>query len=274
MITIRKLKSLPPRTRLRKIVTLLEDWERKLVQGDSVDRLYYRQILELLLEEPDEAMQPYHAAIQNLIFCLRSGFSEQDEKSSPAIQRNLHHLRYGFMNSLGIVPADWDFYHPRTGEMYRNPEMVLPAGLYLDDIRSPYNVGSIFRTAEAFGIEKIYLSRYTASPTHKRALRTSMGCTLSVPWETVELEHIAASQTLFALELGGDELGDFHFPERGVAVIGSEELGISPEARKLARQSGGIVSIPLRGAKASLNVSVAVGVLLNAWTSSIAAAQT
>ena len=62
-------------------------------------------------------------------------------------------------------------------------------------------------------------------------------------------------------------LGDFVFPERGTVIIGSEELGVSPEA--LARATYGRVTIPMTGLKASLNVGVAFGILMQAWTDAI-----
>jgi TrmH family RNA methyltransferase len=185
------------------------------------------------------------------------------------VLRLLQHVRYGLMDALGAAPADWDYYDPDAGRLTRPRTGLLPIALYLDDIRSPYNVGSIFRTAEAFGIEKIYLSRYTASPAHKRAVRTSMGCTEILPWQIADLEEAARERPIFALELGGTPIEQYSFPYRGIAVLGSEELGISPEARRIASDSGGIVSVPLRGAKGSLNVAVAAGILLHAWSLSL-----
>jgi TrmH family RNA methyltransferase len=67
------------------------------------------------------------------------------------------------------------------------------------------------------------------------------------------------------LELGGTPLEEFHFPERGIMLVGSEELGLSPEALNLAGRQAGRISIPMAGAKRSLNVAVAVGIVLQAW---------
>jgi TrmH family RNA methyltransferase len=69
------------------------------------------------------------------------------------------------------------------------------------------------------------------------------------------------------LETGGDDICEFDFPERGICVIGSEELGVSPEALKAA--SYGRVSIPMKGLKASLNVGVAFGILMQKWVESL-----
>jgi TrmH family RNA methyltransferase len=70
---------------------------------------------------------------------------------------------------------------------------------------------------------------------------------------------------VFALELGGKPIDGFTFPRSGIVLVGSEELGLSPDALRLADGQFGRVSIPLGGAKRSLNVSVAFGILMHAW---------
>ena len=257
MITVHKLKMLPPKTKVRKIITMLEEWERQLVRGTRFDHYYMRQVLQVLAAEQEVLSQDLRTEVENLVHL--------PIENSDDFIRSMHNVRYGIMAALGIVPADWDFYDPENGRLSRNREQVLPISIYLDDIRSPYNVGSIFRTAEAFGLEQLFLSKFTADPRHKRALRTSMGATEAVPWQVRELEEVAAQVPVCALELGGTRIDEFEFPAEGVAVVGSEELGISPDARRIAEKSAGIVTIPLRGAKASLNVAVACGILLHAW---------
>ena len=82
------------------------------------------------------------------------------------------------------------------------------------------------------------------------------------PWRRCGLEALGADGEAFALELRGEPIESFVFPERGTVVIGSEELGVSPEAMDLCCRT---VSIPMLGAKGSLNVGVAFGVLMSAW---------
>jgi TrmH family RNA methyltransferase len=74
---------------------------------------------------------------------------------------------------------------------------------------------------------------------------------------------------VFALELGGTPIDTFTFPREGMVLVGSEELGLSSEAIRLADTQCGRVSIPLGGAKRSLNVSVAFGILMHAWRSAL-----
>ena len=137
--------------------------------------------------------------------------------------------------------------------------------VYLDEIRSPFNVGSMFRTAESFGAEKIFLSPLCASQEHPHAVRSAMGCIEIMPYEHVHgLPH---GIPVFALETGGTPLDEFSFPERGIMIAGSEELGVNPTLLEAADSSLGRVTIPCFGAKGSLNVSVAFGIAMQAWAS-------
>ena len=100
-----------------------------------------------------------------------------------------------------------------------------------------------------------------------------MGATAVVTWRRAGLEALGrardelGAEAVFALELRGEPIADFIFPDRGLAVLGSEELGVSPEALAIC---GRRVSIPMLGAKGSLNVGVAFGVLAYAWGASLA----
>ena len=80
--------------------------------------------------------------------------------------------------------------------------------------------------------------------------------------DTVSFLKTYEPGTVIALELGGTSINEFAFPERGVAVLGSEEFGISPAVLSCC---GSRVTIPMGGSKGSLNVSVAAGILLQRW---------
>jgi TrmH family RNA methyltransferase len=97
-----------------------------------------------------------------------------------------------------------------------------------------------------------------------------MGAFDRLRWDAADLGELERSETgpLFALELGGISMNDFKFPESGTVILGSEELGVSPESIKLAEKDCGVVSIPLPGPKASLNVGVAFGILVRHWVDS------
>ena len=139
--------------------------------------------------------------------------------------------------------------------------------VYAEDIRSPFNIGSIFRTAEAMGAEKVFISPNCVNPSQPRAIRSGMGCIETLGWEQKSLEELPEDLPVFVLETGGTPIEEFKFPEQGICIIGSEELGVSPQAIK--RATYGCVTIPMKGLKASLNVGVAFGILMQKWVESL-----
>jgi 23S rRNA (guanosine2251-2'-O)-methyltransferase len=144
-----------------------------------------------------------------------------------------------------------------------------PLILVLDDIRSLHNIGSVFRTADAFLIEKIYLCGITAVPPNKEIHKTALGATDTVAWEYKKdvLEVIAALQQdnvdVWAVEQveGSVLLNDFMpQPEKKYALVfGNEVKGVSQEAVKLCH---GAIEIPQLGTKHSLNISVSAGIVV------------
>ena len=186
------------------------------------------------------------------------------------LRRAFNNVKHILLTATGRDQADWDF-TSFSGELDPAARQINKGmHVYLEDIRSPFNVGAMFRTAESFGVEKIILSPFCADPRHRRAQRTAMGCIDIMPWERQALFSAAEKQTdnplpVFALETGGLPVNEFHFPSRGLLIAGSEELGVSPQALEAASASFGRVTIPVCGVKASLNVSVAFGIALNAW---------
>lgn len=244
MITLRKLQSLKTSTRMRKEALLLRQLENALAAGNAPDGIYLKGLCRICCEDLNIPFL-YPTEPEKLLFYCNS-------------------LRHLLLKNLGQEPADWDFTNPGDRSEKRN---ILPLKIYLDDVRSPFNVGSLFRSAEAFGVEKVFLSPGTASPEHPRALRTSMGAAEILPWQICGIDKLEGP--LFALETGGVSLGDFPFPEKGVLVIGSEELGVRPEILTRCDQEGGRVSIDLSGSKGSLNLSVAFGIVIQAWNSSV-----
>ncbi|WP_010254764.1 TrmH family RNA methyltransferase [Treponema primitia] len=229
----------------------------------STDGLSYLGKLAELLSQ-DEALSP---AVISALRALKID-PEAEEKE---LRRGLNTVRHILLAETGKQTADWDFidHEGRLDPAKRQPFPGMR--IYLEDIRSPFNVGAMFRTAESFGAERIYLSPLCADPTHPRAERTAMGCTDILPWE--RLSEAAGLEDLegpfFTLETGGTELGSFHFPQRAIMIVGSEELGVSPQSLARADNSLGRVSIPVYGAKGSLNVSVAFGIALQAWASAL-----
>lgn len=143
-----------------------------------------------------------------------------------------------------------------------------PVIVILDDIRSMHNVGSAFRTCDAFAAEAIYLCGYTPAPPHRDIHKTALGATESVTWQhfpTTAAAVAAARQKgykIFAIEQAHNSiyLNDFNRGVQPVAfVFGNEVSGVNDEVLKMA---DGVIEIPQWGSKHSLNISVSVGVVL------------
>ena len=145
-----------------------------------------------------------------------------------------------------------------------------PLIIILDNIRSLNNIGSVFRTADAFLVEKIYLCGITAAPPHKDIHKTALGATESVEWEYVEdtlkLIHQLKSEGIVIVSIEQAEnammLNNFHPDDtlKYAAVFGNEVKGVS---QKVVSASDLVLEIPQHGTKHSLNISVSVGVV--AW---------
>ncbi len=246
MITIKKIKGLKERVRVRKLGEIFY-----IASVSSLDEGYIKDAFCLLLSQDLLSTKDREDI---LYFYSRGGREDYAD------------IYYRCLDILGESVADWDK-KDEEGNIDWKRRIVFDHFLYLDHLRSPYNVGSIFRSSEAFGVGKIYLSPGSASPLHERAKRTSMGTTDAVEWEWKEKEDIS-SYPVFALELGGESIQSFEFPKRGICIIGSEEEGVSKEGLRMADRSLGRVSIKQYGVKGSINVASAVAILLQYWANS------
>ena len=142
----------------------------------------------------------------------------------------------------------------------------VPISILIENIRSVHNVGSIFRSADGFGAEKIYLTGYTAYPPREDLHKTALGAEDAVPWEYIEnpmdavkkikkkgislilIEQTKQSQSIYEIE--------WKFPV--CFIVGNEVSGVSEGLSSLSDIQA---ELPMRGVKQSLNVSVAAGVV-------------
>ena len=144
-----------------------------------------------------------------------------------------------------------------------------PMILVLDDVRSLHNIGSVFRTADAFRIQKLFLCGITATPPHRDIRKTALGATESVAWEyrqnTLALVEELKAQGIQTVAVeqaeGSVPLHAFTADSaKTVALIfGHEIKGVSQE---VVSACDGVVEIPQFGTKHSLNIAVSVGVVV------------
>lgn len=139
--------------------------------------------------------------------------------------------------------------------------------IILNNIRSRENVGSIFRTADAAGVNKVYLCGITPTPPHEKISKTALGAETYVPWEYhKQTWRLLASLkkegiNIVALEQAKGSVDLFKFKSQPMLalVVGNEVKGLSPQILKYCDKK---VFIPMHGKKESLNVSVAAGIAL------------
>ena len=153
-------------------------------------------------------------------------------------------------------------------EEYKASEKT-PLIIILDNIRSLNNIGSVFRTADAFLVKKIYLCGITAQPPHKDIQKTALGATDSVDWEyaenTLDVVSKLQNEGVFVASIEQAELAvnlnDFSVQKEMTyaVVFGNEVKGVQ---QKGVSASDAVIEIPQFGTKHSLNISVSVGVVV------------
>lgn len=294
MISPRKFRRLPYPTRLRKTYRIVLELQRSLRHGETPGK----NILELLQAAAELGQEDAEAQVAStrldalaasLTTALARGFASEfahglapePETTTKGNTTNLHrelewhceHAAAALEALCGIAPADWDLLPPVHSSAPGAPPSTPPEPgrlaeitVYLEDLRSPFNIGSIVRSAAAFGCRQLCLSPHCADEQHPRSLRAAMGALCMVEIMRLPLARLQERQpgaTLVALETGGTPVAEFEFPQHGILVLGNEELGIAsstlsvPDVRR--------VSIPSYGDKATLNVGVAAGIALSWW---------
>ncbi|MBP3772311.1 MAG: TrmH family RNA methyltransferase [Treponema sp.] len=274
MIEPHKLNQLQPGQKRRKLALTFGALERDVdgipEKGNeynfkSISRAeYIKKLLSIVIQDeelPEDSKKQLEEVLKIQPF---------DEKRACNLARN------NLLAIIGTFPAEWDLIiAPHASPVDENGivkkrDFFPGVYVYAEDIRSPFNCGSIFRTAEAMGAEKVLISPMCIDPNHPKALRSGMGCIEVIGFERKSIEELVQFSKenelpIFVLETGGTAIEEFEFPKRGICIIGSEELGVSPQA--LSAASYGRVTIPMKGLKASLNVGVAYGILMQAWVS-------
>lgn len=145
----------------------------------------------------------------------------------------------------------------------------LPVTVVLDSVRSMHNVGSIFRTADGFAVEQIFLCGITARPPHREIEKTALGATQSIDWKYFEdvaeaINHLKEHgyQIIAIEQASGSQMLNAFTPASGqkfALIFGNEVNGVSNEAMKL---SDACIEIPQFGTKHSFNIVVSAGIVL------------
>jgi len=166
-------------------------------------------------------------------------------------------------------PSDEDFLITHQDRPFTQKK-TWPLHIALDHWRSAFNVGSLFRTADGLGIEKLHLWGYTPTPENKAVQKTSLDSHLSVPWASSEktstalLELKKQGYHLVAFETSARSVSlEEKFPQqKTVMIFGNERFGMNSEDLKLCDE---VRQIPMHGIKNSLNVSVCAALAIYEW---------
>lgn len=230
IFTKRKFLSLDPKQRHKKCAELLRAAYEKQLKESPVDYseydtwLSWMKLLPFASSDLKTLADRYHWHLQEAGLCLK------EHNLLPAIRK-----------------------------LDRSPKAeFLPIAIYLDNVRSAYNVGSILRTAEALRIGSVYFSDKTPYIDNEKVQRTAMGAAEIVPVHR-GIPLASLPKPLIVLDTSDEAipLGDFLFPQEFTLILGNEEYGVSDEALKIADY---LVEIPLVGVKNSLNVACAFAI--------------
>lgn len=155
-----------------------------------------------------------------------------------------------------------------TKDEFKEAEKI-PVVIILDNIRSLNNVGSVFRTSDAFRVEEIILCGFTATPPHNEIHKTALGAEDSVAWQFSEKTEDAVTAlknrgyTICSIEQVEDSVPLSHFPivknKKYALIFGNEVKGVQQKIVDLSHHS---IEIPQEGTKHSLNISVSAGIVL------------
>jgi 23S rRNA (guanosine2251-2'-O)-methyltransferase len=154
----------------------------------------------------------------------------------------------------------------KSVDQFKESEKI-PVVVILENIRSAYNVGSVFRTADAFLLQSVYLCGYTAFPPHKEIRKTALGAEESVSWKHFKDVTEAINElkkdgyNVFAVEQAEQSISLNEFKNQGktAVIFGNEVSGVEQSTIAL---TDGCIEIPQLGMKHSLNIAVAAGVVL------------
>lgn len=152
------------------------------------------------------------------------------------------------------------------GDRQEAAEKPIQFAVLVHNLRSAFNVGSIIRSTDCFGLEGVHLSGYSCSPDHVTVKSAARGCQEWIPIKRWEDPfdcinwHKENGYEIIALETGEDipDINKVTWPEKGLIILGNEELGIAPEIMAATTMK---VTIPMAGRKASMNVAGAFAIM-------------
>jgi len=211
------------------------------------------EILRLIYEQTEKT-ENFDLTIYNqLLHWMNSPLLENNDFKSISDRYHFHLQMAGCsLKEHNLLPS------LRNKDIKAKENFPKDIAIYLDNLRSAYNVGSILRTCEAFRLGNIYFSKKTPFIDNKKVIKTAMGTSPIVPcFQDIDINKLP--HPLIGLDTSdmAVSLYDFEFPAKFTLILGNEEYGISD---KLLQQLDYIMEIPMAGCKNSINVACAFAI--------------
>lgn len=232
------------------------------IEQDSSDGKYDQMFLQELITQIGELAHSTDPILQKL--------SKYKDSITPTMTlRHLSTIAVPFERYLKKAMADDEFLITNTDRDHLVTERV-PLHFIVDNMRSAFNVGSIFRTADTLGAQKIWLTGYTPTPHQPQVERAALGAAFVVAWEQRSFSEcinhlIKENYQIIALETTSNATeisSDFNFVKPTAFLLGNERFGLDKDQLELATE---IRKIPTFGIKNSLNVAVAAAIAGYEW---------
>ncbi len=251
---------------LRKQIYKIAETLRKIEEEDGEPLTKILSDLRNYSKFLHETSHPRLMAVRSIVDEFLASFPQGRALTRPAIER-ANFAFHRVMEEIGSAP-DESRYLPRHKRFDTNKNSVkYPHTAILDNLRSPFNTGSIFRSCDCFGVGSLALCGITPRPPMPKLERTAMGTVGLTDWQyyTTTAEAISYYKTggfrIIGVETveGAASLYEAGWPEKTAFVFGNEEFGMTEEALLLC---DAFIDIPLVGRKNSLNVASAFAVVM------------
>ncbi|MBN1971139.1 MAG: hypothetical protein JXR48_15535 [Candidatus Delongbacteria bacterium] len=250
--TKKKFEKLPYKTRCNRLADSLRIVRDDLIENRNVNLNDLKDFTLLIFDLED---------MTNIFINLQSILTEDDSR---VLLEKIHYLYIYLKEETGFSDSEKQYIQIKNDTTNKNITTYLV--LILENIRSSFNVGSIIRSAECFGVKQVILCgitpgvennsvKKTAKNTenHVEIIRENLNITIATLKDDGYMIYGAEKTT------GSNKLTEFSFPKKTAIILGNEEIGINQETISLC---DGIIEIPLVGNKNSLNVASAASIMI------------
>ena len=254
MISKKKFLGLKSTTQIFKICNELELQRNILLSGKEIDTFVLENFSKYLLDTQRS----------DIVLSLQDVFSEKDKR---LLLEKIHFLYHKLREEAGYPISEKQFIKSSKDKIVSHQTKKNDLVIILENLRSAFNVGSIIRSAECFGIKEIITTGITPQVTNKKVIKTAKDTEENINFSFVQdisevVKNLKSQDyTIIGAETGEGSisLSEYKFQSRTTVIFGNEEIGLTQKAVDLC---DAIVEIEMKGLKNSLNVSNAVSIFM------------